>query len=84
VSPVLVSTLISRPWSSIGFVKFLCTSTVKALRGEIYKVCNLLLEILFSIKSSSDGKKPAKVFPPPVGATNNISKPFFECFNVSN
>ena len=46
---------------------------VRALRGEIYSVCNLFFFGLLLIKSFSDGKKPASVLPPPVGATSRTS-----------
>ena len=46
---------------------------VRALSGEIYKVCNLFFSGLLLIKSFSEGKKPANVLPPPVGATSRTS-----------
>ena len=70
VSPVRVSTVISSPICSIGWVKLRSISWVNALSGEIYKVCKPVIGC--SCKSTNVGKKPDKVLPAPVGAINKV------------
>ena len=73
VSPVRVSMVMGSAISSTGAVRLRAMSVASAFNGETYKVCSPSRGCW--ARSTSVGRNPASVLPPPVGAISSALSP---------
>ncbi len=73
VSPVRVSIVTGNFISSTGCIRLRATSVASAFSGLTYSVCSP--DTGLAASSTSEGRNPASVFPPPVGAISSTLSP---------